>query len=159
MLCGNVLDPVVQLYKVVAYSGQIAAGGEVPALVQPHIPPVCLEVKIVDYIFGHLQPLHVLHINAPQRFIVRYAGVEVVAIQIVNEVDDVGHAGSMVALVENGLQRFQLTLIQLREQMGQMVELVQIFIFVQIVIQAQHITVKRNNENLLIPHTVHADPL
>lgn len=88
VLCGNVLDPVVQLYKVVAYSGQIAAGGEVPALVQPHIPPVCLEVKIVDYIFGHLQPLHVLHINAPQRFIVRYAGVEVVAIQIVNEVPE-----------------------------------------------------------------------
>ena len=85
--------------------------------------------------------------------------MEVVAIQIVNEVDDVGHAGSMVALVENGLQRFQFTLIQFREQMGQMVELVQIFIFAQIVIQAQHITVKRNNENLLIPHTVHADPL
>ena len=150
---------MVQLYKVIAYSGQIAAGGEVPALVQPHIPPVCLEVKIVDYIFGHLQPFHVLHINASQRFIVRYAGVEVVTIQIVNEVDDVGHAGSVVALVENGLQRFQLALIQLREQMGQMVELVQIFIFVQIVIQAQHITVKRNNEDFFIPHTVHADPL
>ena len=85
--------------------------------------------------------------------------MQIVAVQIVNEVDDVGHAGSMVALVENGLQRFQFTLIQFREQMGQMVELVQIFIFAQIVIQAQHITVKRNNENLLIPNTIHADPL
>ena len=40
-----------------------------------------------------------------------------------------------------------------------MVELVKIFVFRQIVIEPQHITVKAGNEKLLIPHTIHADAL
>jgi len=38
-----------------------------------------------------------------------------------------------------------------------MVKLVQIFIFGQIVIEPQHITVKAGNEKLLITHSIHAD--
>ena len=40
-----------------------------------------------------------------------------------------------------------------------MIELVQIFIFRQIVIEPQHITVKAGNEKFLIPHPIHADAL
>ena len=38
-----------------------------------------------------------------------------------------------------------------------MVKLVQIFIFGQIVIEPQHITVKAGNEKLLVTHPIHAD--
>ena len=40
-----------------------------------------------------------------------------------------------------------------------MVELVQIFVFAQVVIQAQHIPVEVGNEDLLIPYPVNTDPL
>ena len=69
-----------------------------------------------------------------QRFIVGHAGVQIVAVQIVNEVDDVRHAGSVVALVEYGLQRFDLVAVQLGNEMCQMVQLVQVFILGEIVI-------------------------
>ena len=38
-----------------------------------------------------------------------------------------------------------------------MVELVQIFIFTQIVIEPQHISVKAGNEKFLVPYAVHTD--
>ena len=38
-----------------------------------------------------------------------------------------------------------------------MIELVQVFIFREIVIEPQHITVKAGDEKFLIPHPVHAD--
>ena len=72
--------------------------------------------------------------NAPQRFIVGHAGVQIVAVQIVNEVDDVRHAGSVVALVEYGLQRFNLVAAQLGNEVRQMVQLVQVFILGEIVV-------------------------
>ena len=51
-----------------------------------------------------------------------------------NKVDDVRHAGSMVALVEYGLQRFDLVAVQLGNEMCQMVQLVQVFILGEIVV-------------------------
>ena len=63
----------------------------------------------------------------------------------------------MVALVERGLQRFNLVAVQLGNEMCQMVQLVQVFILGEIVIQAHHIAVKGGDEKLLIPHAVHAD--
>ena len=59
--------------------------------------------------------------------------VQIVAVQIVNEVDDVCHAGSMVALIEYGLQRFNLVAVQLGNEVRQMVQLVQVFILGEIV--------------------------
>ena len=57
----------------------------------------------------------------------------------------------MFAAVNDCLKFLQIALIQLREQTGQMVELVQVFVFTQVVIQAQHIPVEVGNEDLLIP--------
>lgn len=42
---GNVLDPVVHLLEVAA-AGQIARGGEVAALVDPHIPPIGFKIEV-----------------------------------------------------------------------------------------------------------------
>ena len=52
--------------------------------------------------------------------------------RIVNKVDDVLYAGSMVALVERSLQRFDLVAVQLGNEMRQMVQLVQVFILGEI---------------------------
>ena len=43
--------------------------------------------------------------------------------------------------------------------MGQMVQFVNAFVLTQTVADAQHIAVKRGNEDFFIPHTIHADPL
>ena len=104
------------------------------ALVDPHIPPVGFKIEVGQHIVRHIQQLHVLHIDAPQRFIIGHAGVQFVAVQIVNKVDDVRHAGSMVALVERGLQRFDLVAVQLGNEMCQMVQLVQVFILGEIIV-------------------------
>ena len=133
MFGGNVLDAVVHLLEVAA-AGQIARGGEVAALVDPHIPPIGFKIEVGQHIIRHIQQLHVLHIDAPQRFIVGHAWVQLVAVQIVNKVDDVRHAGSMVALVERSLQRFDLVAVQLGNEMRQMVQLVQVFILGEIVV-------------------------
>ena len=73
------------------------------------------------------------------------------------EVDQVSHTGSMFAAVNDRLKLFQIALIQIGKQAGQMVEFVQVFIFRKIVIEPQHITVKAGNEKFPIPHPVHAD--
>ena len=104
------------------------------AFIDPHIPPIGFKIEVGQHIIRHIQQLHVLHIDAPQRFIVGHAGVQIVAVQIVNEVDDVRHAGSMVALVEYGLQRFDLVAVQLGNEVRQMVQLVQVFILGEIVV-------------------------
>ena len=52
--------------------------------------------------------------------------------------------------MERGLEFFNLTLGELREQAGQMVQLVQIFILAQIVIEPQHIAVKAGDEKFLV---------
>ena len=43
---GNVLDAVVHLLEIAA-AGQIARGGEVAALVDPHIPPIGFKIEVV----------------------------------------------------------------------------------------------------------------
>ena len=60
--------------------------------------------------------------------------MQIVAVQIVNKVNDVRHAGSVVALVERSLQRFNLVAVQLGNEMRQMVQLVQVFILGEIIV-------------------------
>ena len=128
-------------------------------LVNPNITPVCLIVKIIQQMLRHINGLHVLHIDAAQRFIVPHTGIKFKTVQVLREVDEVGHAGSVLAAVNHSLEFLQIALIQFGKQAGQMVELVKIFVFRQIVIEPQHIPVKARNEKLLIPHTIHADAL
>ena len=51
-----------------------------------------------------------------------------------NKVDDVLYAGSMVALVERSLQRFDLVAVQLGNKVCQMIQFVQVFILGEIVV-------------------------
>ena len=51
---GNVLDPMLHLLEVAA-AGQIACGGEVAALVDPHIPSVGFKIEVGQHIVRHIQ--------------------------------------------------------------------------------------------------------
>ena len=58
------------------------------------------------------------------------------------EVDQVMDAACVFAAVNDGLKLFNVALVEVRQHMGQMVQLVNTFILAQMVIQAQHITVE-----------------
>ena len=51
-------------------------------------------------------------------------------------------AACVFAAVNDGFKLFNIALVEVRQHMGQMVQLVNAFILAQMVIQAQHITVK-----------------
>ena len=104
VLVGNVLDPVIVLDKLTAIVQHIAARGKVAVLFKSNIPPVSLLVKIIQQLLWHVNGLHVLHIDAAQGFIVLNAGIKLVAIQVLRQIDKIGHAGSMFAAVNDGLK-------------------------------------------------------
>ena len=54
MLRGNVLYAVVDLLKVTAHLGNIAARGEMPAFIDRDIPPIGRIIKVGLYIFRYL---------------------------------------------------------------------------------------------------------
>ena len=51
-------------------------------------------------------------------------------------------AACVFAAANDGLKLFNVALVEVRQHMGQMVQLVNTFILAQMVIQAQHITVE-----------------
>ena len=61
--------------------------------------------------------------------------------------------------VNDRFKLLQIALIQLGDHAGQMVELVDVLIFAQVVVKPQHISVKVGDEDLLVPHPVNADAL
>lgn len=151
VLVGNVLPPVVVFNEAASIVQHIAAGGIVPILVEPNIPPVCLVVEIVEQVFRHIDGLHVLHIDAPQRFIVCHARIKLKAIQILRQIDQLFHAAGVFAAVDDRFKLLQIALIQLGDHAGQMIKLVDVLIFAQVVVQPQHIPVKVGDEDFLVP--------
>lgn len=131
---GNVLPPVVVFNEAAAIVQHIAAGGVMPILVEPNIPPVCLVIEIVEQVFRHIDGLHVLHIDAPQRFIVCHARIKLEAIQILRQIDQLFHAAGVFAAINDRFKLLQIALIQLGDYAGQMVELVDVLIFAQVVV-------------------------
>ena len=73
-------------------------------LFKPNIPPVCLIVKIIQQVLRHVNGLHVLHIDAAQGFIVLDTRIKLVAIQVLRQIDEIGHAGRMFPAVNDGLK-------------------------------------------------------
>ena len=142
MLRGNILHPVIPLHKVAAVIEHIAAGGKMAALVDPHVPPVGFKVEVGQHIIRHIQHFHFLDIDPAQRLLAVNTGVEVIAIQILREVDQVMDAARVFAAVNDGLKLFNVALVEVRQHMSQMVQLVNAFILAQMVIQAQHVTVE-----------------
>ena len=77
-------------------------------------------------------------------------GVNVVAVQVLGQVDDLLQAARMVADLHRRLELFILALAHLVQLGGQVVELVQALILAQLVIEAVHITVIVGDEPLFV---------
>ena len=157
MFIGNILSPGIVLYEAAAIVKHIASGGEVAALIDADIPPVSLIVDVVDQMLRHFHTAELQHIHTAQLLVTMDIRIELKTIQIMREVDQISHAGSMFAAVNDCLEFLQIALIHFRQQNCQIVELVQIFILAQMLMQPQHIPVEVGNEDLLIPHPIHAD--
>ena len=65
----------------------VPAGGEVPALVDPRIPPVCLIINVVDQVLRHRDGLKLLEIHPPQVLLGVNIGIKAVAVQVLREID------------------------------------------------------------------------
>ena len=84
---GDVLGAVVDLPEIVTHLRHIAARCKVSVFADGDIPPISLRVKVGLYILWNKQGLHILHIKAAQHFLIVHTGMQVVAVQILREVD------------------------------------------------------------------------
>ena len=108
MLLWNILQAVIHFHEMIAFFDNIAARGKMAVLVDAGIPAIRLIIEIRFYLIRHIQHFQIVHINTPQRFLIGYAGVKAVTVQILCQIDDVPHRRTVIAAVEDGLQCFQL---------------------------------------------------
>lgn len=108
MLLGNILQAVIHFHEMIAFFDNIAARGKMAVFVDAGIPAIRLIIEIRFYLIRHIQHFQIVHINTPQRFLIGYAGVKAVTVQILCQIDDVPHRRTVIAAVEDGLQCFQL---------------------------------------------------
>ena len=153
----NILYPVVNLFEGVSLD-DIAAVGKVAAFVDGYIPPVCLKVKIVFQLGGDRQ---VLRIVAAQIVLVLNLRVKFKALQIFRKVDNVRQVGGMRPHAEGRAEFLKIVRGHFREQAGQMVQLVQTFIFPETArkLREDAAEVIAGDEDFLIAYAVHADLL
>ena len=108
MFLGNILQAVIHFHEMIAFFDNIAARGKMAVFVDAGIPAIRLIIEIRFYLIRHIQHFQIVHINTPQRFLIGYAGVKAVTVQILCQIDDVPHRRTVIAAVEDGLQCFQL---------------------------------------------------
>ena len=87
MLIRDVIQTRVMLHKGTVIIDYIAARAEKPALVDPGVPPVCLVVNVVHQMLRYLDCLKFLEIHTSQLFLAVNAGIKLIAIQILRQVD------------------------------------------------------------------------
>ena len=110
----------------------------------------CLIINVVDQVLRHLDGLKLLDIHPPQLLLGVDVGIKIVAVQVLREIDQIFHAPGVLPTVHDGLKRRQLVLVQLRQQTGQMVQLVNTLVLAQVLVELGHRAVIRGNKNFLI---------
>ncbi len=141
---------VVILPEAVPRIPDIAQIREGAALLQRHVPAVGLVVDVVSQMLRHLHDLQRLDVVPAQIVVVLDIGVDLVAVQILREVDDLLQAAAMVAHLHARPELVVLIVPHLLQLRRQIVELIQALIFSQLVIEAVHIAVVVGDEPLLI---------
>ena len=142
--------PIVHLVKAAPGIPHIPQVGELAALLQGDVPAVGLVVDVVAQMLRHLHGVQLLDVIPAQVVMVVDVGVNVVAVQVLGQVDDLLQTARMVADLHRRLELFILALAHLVQLGGQVVELVQVLILAQFVIEAVHIAVIVGDEPLLI---------
>ena len=142
--------PIVILMEAAPGVPHIPQVGELAALLQGDVPAVGLIVDVVPQVLRHLHGVQLLDVIPAQVVVVVDVGVNVVAVQVLGQVDDLLQAARMVADLHRRLELFVLALAHLVQFGGQVVELVQVLILAQLVVEAVHIAVIVSDEPLLI---------
>ena len=128
----------------------IAQIGKIAALVHCHVPAVCLIVNVIPQMLRHLHGVQFLDVVPAQVVIVLDRRVQVIAVQVVREVDDLLQAAGMVAHLHSRLKLRVLALAHFLQLRRQVIEFVQVFILAQLVIEGAHIAVIVRDEPFLI---------
>ena len=100
--------------------------------------------------FWHLHNVQFFDVIAPQIVIVLNVGVNLIAVQIFRQVDDLLHAAAMVAHLHTGLELRIVALVHFIQLRRQIIQLVQILIFTQLTVKTVHIAVIVRDEPFLI---------
>ena len=141
---------VVILAEAVPRIPHIALIRKAAVFVHRHVPAVGLIVDVILQVLRHLHDLQLLNVIAPKIVIVLNMRIDLIAVQIFGQVDDLLQAAAMVAHFHTGLKLRVFALIHFIQLGGQIIQLVQIFVFAQLVIEAVHIAVIVRDEPFLI---------
>ena len=128
----------------------IAQVGELAAFLQGDVPPVGLIVDVVAQMLRHLHGVQFLDIIPAQIVVVVDVGVDVVAVQVLRQIDKLLDAARVVADLHSRLEPLIFILAHVVQLGGQVVQLVQVGVLTQQVIEAVHIAVVVRDEPFLI---------
>ena len=128
----------------------IALIGESAVFLQCHIPAIGLIVDVVLQMLRHLHDLQLINVIAAQIVIVMDIGINLIAIQILGEVDDLLQAAAMVAHFHTGLKLCVFAFAHFIQLRCQVIQLVQVFVFAQLTVKTVHIAVIVRDEPFLI---------
>ena len=141
---------VVILAEAVPRIPHIALIRKAAVFVHRHVPAVGLIVDVILQVLRHLHDLQLLDIVPAQIVIIFNIGVNLIAVQIFRQVDDLLQAAAMVAHFHTGLKLRVFAVAHFIQLRRQIIELVQTFVFAQLVIEAVHIAVIVRDEPFLI---------
>ena len=141
---------VVILMETVTRITHIALIREGAVFLQRNVPAVGLIVDVILQMLWHLHNVQFFDVIAAQIVIVMDIGVNLIAIQILGEVDDLLQAAAMVAHFHTGLKLCVFAFAHFIQLRCQIIQLVQILIFTQLTVKTVHIAVIVRDEPFLI---------
>ena len=141
---------IVILMEAVPGVPHIAQVGELAAFLQGDVPPVGLIVDVIAQMLRHLHGVQFLDIIPAQIVVVVDVGVDVVAVQVLRQIDKLLDAARVVADLHGCLEPLVFILAHIIQFGSQVVQLVQVCILTQQVIEAVHIAVVVRDEPFLI---------
>ena len=141
---------VVILAEAVPRIPHIALIRKAAVFVHRHVPAVGLIVDVILQVLRDLHDLQLLDVIAAQIVIVMDIRIDLIAVQIFRQVDDLLQAAAMVAHFHTGLKLRVFAVAHFIQLRRQIIELVQTFVFAQLVIEAVHIAVIVRDEPFLI---------
>ena len=141
---------VIILMEAIACITHIALIREGAVFLQRNVPAVGLIVDVILQMLWHLHNVQFFDVIAAQIVIVMDIGVNLIAIQILGEVDDLLQAAAMVAHFHTGLKLCVFAFAHFIQLRCQIIQLVQTLIFTQLTVKTVHIAVIVRDEPFLI---------
>ena len=92
-----VLRPVVMLLEAHRVRRHISAGSEYAALVDTHIPPVCLIIEVALNVLRYVDGSKLVGVQTAQPFIIRNIRLKAVKVKVLRQVYQILHAPCVVS--------------------------------------------------------------